>query len=85
MTNSILGALNQGRIAQNLAPIKNMLNMVRGAQNPQAAFAQMMQGNPQYAQVSQVIQENGGDPQKAFYAVAQKMGVNGDEIINMLK
>ena len=62
-----------------------MLNMVRGAQNPQAAFAQMMQSNPQYAQVSQVIQENGGDPQKAFYAVAQKMGVNGDEIINMLK
>lgn len=62
-----------------------MLNMVRGAQNPQAMFSQLMQQNPQYAQVSQIIQQNGGDPQKAFYAMANQLGVNGDDIINMLK
>ena len=78
MVNPILGVLNQSRIA----PIKNMFNMIRSAKNPQAALNQMIQNNPQ---ISRILQQNGGDPQRAFYSVASQLGVDGDEIINMLK
>lgn len=68
-----------------IAPIKNMMQMVRSAANPQMALQQMMANNPQYAQLQSIINANGGDAQKAFYAQAKQLGVNGDEIINMLK
>ena len=60
--------------------IKNMMQMLRG--NPQAAVNQLIQRNPQLANV---IKENGGDPQKAFYALANRMGVDPDDVLGMLK
>lgn len=84
----MLGALNQSKMTGmlgRLAPIKNMMNSIRAAGNPQAMMAQMMQNNPQFSQVMQLVQEAGGDPQKAFYSLAGKMGVDGDEIINALR
>ena len=72
-------------MTQNLGRVKQMLNTVKNANNPQAMLQQMMADNPQYSQLMQIIKDNGGDPQKAFYAMADKMGVNGDDIINALK
>ena len=68
-----------------MAPIKNMMQMVRNAQNPNAMLNQLLQRNPQYSQVMNIIQSNGGDAQKAFYALAEQLGVDGNEVINMLK
>ena len=80
--------LSKNRLAglsQQIAPVKNLIQQVKAAQNPQAMLTQIMQQNPQYAQISQLIQQSGGDPKSAFYNMAQQMGVNGDDIINMLK
>ena len=68
-----------------IAQIRQMANMVRAAGNPQAMLNQMMQSNPQMKQVMDVVNQNGGDPKRAFYAMAQQKGVNPDEILNMLK
>ena len=68
-----------------IAPLKQSLNMVRNAGNPQAMMAQMMQNNPQYAQAMQLIQESDGDAKKAFYALAEKLGIDGDTIVQALK
>ena len=46
---------------------------------------QMMQNNPQYKQVMDYVNKNGGDPKTAFYKMAEEQGVNPDEILNMLK
>ena len=81
----ILQQLQKTSLPGNLGQIKNMMNMVRSAGNPQAMLAQMMQNNPQMRQVMDVVNQYGGDPQKAFYAIAQQRGVNPDEILNMLK
>ena len=62
-----------------------MYQTVKAAQNPNAALGQLMQNNPQYAQVMRIIQENGGDAKKAFYALAQKNGVDPEEIIKQFK
>ena len=45
----------------------------------------MMSNNPQYAQIQELIRQNGGDPEKAFRAKAAEMGVDPNEIINALK
>lgn len=56
--------------------------MFKSMGNPQAMISQMAQNNPQ---VAQLINQAGGDPRKAFYDLANKNGINPDEILNMLK
>jgi hypothetical protein len=68
-----------------MGQLKNMMQMMRGASNPQGMLQQMMQNNPQYQQAMQLVQQAGGDPKKAFYQMANQMGVNPDEIMGMLK
>ena len=69
----------------NLAPIKQAMNMVKSAGNPEAMLNQMMQNNPQYSQVMKLVNDNGGDAKKAFYAMANQMGVDPEQVINALK
>ena len=45
----------------------------------------MLTNNPQYQQILNLLRENGNDPQKAFYALASKMGINPNDILSMLK
>lgn len=65
--------------------IKQMMSMVQAAQNPQAMLNQMMQNNPQMQQAMKLINQHGGDAQKAFYSLAQERGVDPQEILRMLK
>lgn len=81
----MLSMLNQNRVSSQIQPIKNALNMVKTAQNPQLMLNQLMQNNPMYSQVQQIIQQNGGDAQKAFYSLAQQMGVDPNQILSQLK
>lgn len=83
--NPMLAMLNQNRMVQNLQPIKNMMNMLRGAGNPSMMLQQMTAQNPQMQQVMNYVNENGGNAKQAFYKLAQEKGVNPDEILNMLK
>lgn len=68
-----------------MTSIKNMVSMIRGAQNPQTMLNQMMTSNPNAKQVMDLINQAGGDPRKAFYQLAKQKGVNPDDIMNMLK
>ena len=74
-----------GSTPKNLQQIKQMMGMVKSAGNPQAMLAQMMRDNPQMRQVTDIVRQYGGDPQKAFYGLCQQQGVNPDEILNMLR
>ena len=68
-----------------MGQIKQMMSMVQSAQNPQAMLNQMMQNNPQMQQAMKLINQHGGDAQKAFYALAQERGIDPQEILKMLK
>jgi len=59
-----------------------MLKMIKSGSNPKAMIESMASNNPQ---IQQAIQQAGGDPRKAFYAMAQQMGVDPEEILNMMK
>ena len=54
-------------------------------QNPGLMLNQMFAGNPNYQQAQQLIQQSGGDARKAFYDLAQQMGVDPEQILNSLR
>ena len=84
MTPQILQQLN-GSAMPNLQPIKQMMQMVRGAQNPQAMLQTLAQSNPQLRQVMDVVQQSGNDPQRAFYALCEQKGINPNTILDALR
>ena len=73
-----------GNMANAVAPVKQLMQTVRMAQNPQAALAQAIQSNPQYAQLQTILQQYGNDPGKAFRELAQQNGYDPDEILRGL-
>ena len=73
------------KTSQMMGQIKQMMNMVKGAQNPQAMLNQIMLSNPRMKQVMEIVNQYGGDPDRAFQAVAQQNGINPQEIMNMLR
>lgn len=85
MQNPMLQALRSQPANNNLSQIKNMMNMIRSARNPQAMLQFMMQNNPQMRQVMDLINQSGGDPKAAFYRLAQEKGIDPQQILDMLK
>ena len=81
MQNPMLQNLNQSKTFQ----IKQMMQTLKNAGNPQMMFNQMMAQNPQYKQVIDYVNANGGDAKAAFYKMAQEKGVNPDDILNQLR
>ena len=49
--------------------------------NPQAMLQQM----PQYKQIMDDVNANGGDAKALFYARAKEMGINPDEIVKAMR
>ena len=84
-TPAILQQLNGASRTPNLQPIKQMMNMVRNARNPQAMLQMMAQSNPQLQQTLALVEKAGNDPRKAFYALAEQKGINPQEILDALK
>lgn len=81
----VLQQLGRNNLLQMVQPVKQMMNMVRSAQDPQAMLNQLASTNPNMKQVMDIIQQHGGDPMKALKETAGQMGFNSDDIMNMLK
>ena len=83
---AIPGILQQlAKSSPMMGTIKNMMNMVNGAQDPNTMIRQLANNNPQMKQVMDVISKAGGDPRRAFYDLAQQKGVDPQEILDMMK
>ena len=76
--NPIIQTLGQGRINQ----ARQMAQMFKATNNPNALVNQMLNNNPQ---VRQIINQYGGDPKTAFYKYAEANGINPDDVLSMLK
>lgn len=87
MNNPMLGAVNMTRLSgmmRQLAPLKNAMQAAKAASDPAAFLRQMAESNPSVAEAMKLAQNANGDARAAFYALAGKLGVNGDEIMKML-
>lgn len=70
---------------QVMQQIKGVMNQIKMAQNPQYALNQMLMSNPQIAQAVNFIKSSGGNPQQAFYNLAQQKGVDPQMVLNELQ
>ena len=68
-----------------LGKIRQMMGMVKQAQDPQAMISQLMVNNPQLKQVMNIVDQYGGDPELAFRETAKQMGVDPQQVLNMMK
>lgn len=85
MLNQLNNQANASSLNNRLNQIKGMMNMVRGAKNPNLMLQQLMMNNPNMKNVMDYVNQNGGDPKQAFYKMAQEKGVNPNQILNMLQ
>ena len=63
--------------------IINMFKQMGSMNNPQTYLNQIVQTNPQFAQVLQMC--NGKNPQDIFYKMCQQRGVNPDTILKQFR
>ena len=82
---AILQQLGRSNMAQLAQPVRQMMSMVRTAQNPQLMLNQIVMNNPQMKQVMDLVQKHGGDPMTALRKEAEAAGINPEEIMGMLK
>lgn len=75
----------QNRMAQTMAPIKDMMNVMRNSSNPQALLQQMAMQNPRVKMVMDYINRNGGNGRDAFYQMANEQGVDPESILSQLR
>ena len=61
-----------------------MWGLIKNSNNPQQVMQTMINQNPQLKQLIDTV-NSFGDPQKAFYALAQKQGVDPNSILSLLK
>ena len=69
---------------QQLQRIKPMYNLIRNSNNPQYVLQQIFNQNPQFNQIQSVINQY-GNTKDAFYAVANQLGINPDQILSALQ
>jgi hypothetical protein len=65
--------------------IKNMMNQLKMAQNPQMFLNQMFSNSPQLQMVLNLIKNNGGNPKQVFMNLASQAGIDPQTIINQLQ
>ena len=76
--NPMLQMLNQSRSSTN----NNMISLLKNSPNPQALLNNLLARNPQ---VTGLINQYGGNPKTAFYALAQQKGIDPNSLLDMLK
>lgn len=70
---------------QNLGQIRNMVNLIKNAGNPQALLNNMISQNPQMKQAIQYVNDNGGNPKAAFEKLAKEKGIDPNEIQKIIQ
>lgn len=84
MSNSALSNLSSFG-SQQPPSLFEMYNQVRHSQNPEQAMQMLFANNPQYQNVMNYIQQNGGDARSAFYNMAAQKGVDPNSILSKLR
>lgn len=62
-----------------------VINTIKAAKNPTMMLKQLASQNPNVANAMNLINQNGGDPKRAFYSEAQRLGIDPNQILGMLK
>lgn len=81
--NPIINQMMGNLFANN--PLVNLYRTIQSARNPEAALQSMAQTNPQLGEVLKMINQNGGNAEKLYYAKCQEKNIDPNIIINQVK
>ena len=70
---------------QMIQQIKGVMNQIKMAQNPQLALNQILMNNPNINSIMELIKNNGGNLQTAFYNLAKQKGIDPQVVLNELQ
>ena len=86
MSNPIFSSFNNASPRSvNSNPLLDLMNQVKNSSNPRAMMKQLLANNPNFQNVMNYINQNGGDAKTAFYNLAAQKGVDPNSILNQLK
>lgn len=89
MPNPIFNGLSNraNQPVQNQQPnnLFDLFQSIKNSSNPNAAMQNMLATNPNFQNVVNYINQNGGDAKTAFYNMAAQKGVDPNSILNPLK
>lgn len=87
MSNPIFSSFNrqQATPRSNSNSLLDLMNQVRNSSNPTEAMEKMLTNNPNFQNIVNYINQNGGDAKTAFYNLAAQKGVDPNIILNQLK
>ena len=69
----------------NFSQIKGFMELLKSGGNVQQLVQNAIMNNSQYGEVMKYVNQHGGDPKAAFYAMAKEKGIDPNTIIDMLK
>ena len=85
MSNPIFSSSSSSNQNININSPIALLNQIRKAANPQEMAEQILFNNPNFKEVVNYINQNGGDAKTAFYNLAAQKGVDPNSILNQLQ
>lgn len=65
--------------------LMGMMNQIRQSPNPQQAMQNMVMNSPDFRNIVNYINQNGGDARSAFYNLAAQKGINPESILQRLR
>ena len=75
----------EGQTTQDLSGIKQTIQMLNNAKDPEAMLQYLMTSNPQFKEALNFARQNGGSYKDAFFALAKQKGADPGEIIALLR
>ena len=66
-------------------PMLNLIKQMKNAKNPKDLMMAMVKQNPQFNQMMQMANQSGKTYEELFYEMANKQGVDPNEILNILR
>lgn len=81
MQNQAINPLSQS----NMGNIKQMINLIKGKNNPNQMLQMLAQQNPQVSQIMNMLNGSHMSPKQLFMQTTQQRGIDPNTIINQLK
>ena len=85
MQNPIMSLLTRTRGGQAVSQLGQIIGALKTVQDPQSQLQSMAQSNPTIQSAMQYVNQNGGDPKAAFYALARQRGADPEVILEQAR
>ena len=76
---------NSGQSSSSLEGFRNLMAMAQAGGNPRKMAESILSRTPGYQNVMNLVNQYGGDARAAFYAEAERKGVDPNTILSMLR